>query len=281
MSQREGSLGQACVAAIQFLTRIPVPIEVPFTNAVLKRSTLFFPVAGLLVGFVTWVGGWLLQQILPVMPAAALTLLIMLGMTGGLHLDGLMDTADGILSHRSRERMLEIMKDSRVGAMGVIACVVILLLQWSVIAACMEQGEWNMLVVLPFLCSRLVMVWAIASQPYARAESGLGASFHGLGWKHVAGASLMTIVLSMLILIGQYGLEDRLLVDRLWSSTALPIEIVWKAVGLSLGSFFIGIAGAYVFARMIVRKLGGMTGDTYGAICELVLTLLLLVRVAL
>ena len=114
MSQREGSLGQAFVAAIQFLTRIPVPVEVPFTNAVLKRSTLFFPVAGLLVGLATWGGGWLLQQVLPVMPAAALTLLIMLGMTGGLHLDGLMDTADGILSHRSRERMLEIMKDSRV-----------------------------------------------------------------------------------------------------------------------------------------------------------------------
>lgn len=270
MNQREGSIGQAFVAAIQFLTRIPVPIEVPFTNAVLKRSTLFFPVAGLLVGIATWGGGWLLLQILPVMPAAALTLLIMLVMTGGLHLDGLMDTADGILSHRSRERMLEIMKDSRVGAMGVIACVVILLLQWSVIAACMEQGEWNMLVVLPFICSRLMMVWAIASQPYARAESGLGSLFHGLGKKDVAYAVVMTVALSVLLLMAQYALEGYLLSD-----------ILWRSAGLSIGSLLIAYAGAYLFTRMIVRKLGGLTGDTYGAICEMVLTLLLLVRVAL
>ncbi|MGZ9583550.1 adenosylcobinamide-GDP ribazoletransferase [Paenibacillus marinisediminis] len=262
---------QALIAAVQFLTRVPIPVEVPFTNEVLKRSTLFFPFAGVLVGLVSWGSGWLLMQVLPVMPAAVLTVLVMLAMTGGLHLDGLMDTADGILSHRSRERMLEIMKDSRVGAMGVIACVIILLWQWSLIASLMEQQRWSIAVVLPFIFSRYVMVWAIAAQPYARAsESGLGSLFQGLSTRHVIRAAVMSFLLSVLLLTAE-----------LWVTGPETLHNIWFVLGYTAGMLLLAALLAYVLARAIVHKLGGLTGDTYGAICELVLTLLLTIQVAI
>ena len=78
---------------------------------------------------------------LPTMPAAVLLLAIWVVLTGGLHLDGLMDTADGILSHRPREQMLEIMKDSRVGAMGVIVCVLHLLLKFSLLYTLLDAEQ--------------------------------------------------------------------------------------------------------------------------------------------
>uniref|UniRef100_UPI0005850CC2 adenosylcobinamide-GDP ribazoletransferase n=1 Tax=Paenibacillus sonchi TaxID=373687 RepID=UPI0005850CC2 len=76
-------------------------------------------------------------------PAAVITLILWVWLTGGLHLDGWMDCADGLLSYRTRERMLEIMKDSRVGAMGVLACMLLLLLKASLLAAFLEGGSWR------------------------------------------------------------------------------------------------------------------------------------------
>lgn len=258
----------ALAAAIQFLTRMPLPVEVPFTNEVLKRSTLFFPIAGMLVGLATWGSGWLLQQVLPAMPAAAITLFVMIAMTGGLHLDGLMDTADGILSHRSRERMLEIMKDSRVGAMGVIVCVAFLLLQWTLIVSLMEQGYWGLFIVLPFMGSRFVMVWAIARHPYARAgsnEGGMGGLFKGVNAGHAAGSALISLCLSVLLL----ALERFFLPSDFVGSVPFGMLLI-GVLSIMLLAYLIG----YFVAKGIVRKLGGLTGDTYGAICEIVLTFL-------
>ena len=259
---------QALIAALQFLTRVPVPIVVPFTNTVLRRSTLFFPVAGMVVGLAAWGSGWLLLQVLPPQPAAALTLLIMIGMTGGLHLDGLMDTADGVLSGRSRERMLEIMKDSRVGAMGVIACVIVLLVQWSLLATLMDQGQWGPIMVLSFIGSRFAMIWAIAREPHARAGSGLGAMFQGLSVKHIMGAFGIGWLLSGLFVM---------LEGQITSRDFYPLY----AFGIGACILLIALFLAFIIARKLSRKLGGLTGDTYGAICELTLTILLMLHVIL
>ncbi len=148
-------------------------------------ASFFYPFVGwVLGGLVAVLGGMLTALGLPPTVAAALTLCGWIALTGALHLDGLMDTADGIFSHRSRERMLEIMKDSRVGAMGVIACVLLLLIKWSLLSELLgTSGErlpssWPLVSLAP-LWSRWFMVAAIVGWPYARASQsgGLGGFF--------------------------------------------------------------------------------------------------------
>ena len=129
---------RAGLAAFQFLTRLPIPVQIDYTERVFQRSSVFYPLVGFVIGLLLLLAGEGLTQVLPTMPAAVLLLAIWVVLTGGLHLDGLMDTADGILSHRPREQMLEIMKDSRVGAMGVIVCVLHLLLKFSLLYTLLE-----------------------------------------------------------------------------------------------------------------------------------------------
>ncbi|WP_195575859.1 adenosylcobinamide-GDP ribazoletransferase [Paenibacillus sp. 1001270B_150601_E10] len=259
---------QAIVAAIQFLTRIPIPVQVPFTPNILKRSTVFFPVTGLLIGLITWGAGLLFGSLLPPWPAAAFVLVVMIMLTGGLHLDGLMDTADGLLSGRTVERILEIMKDSRVGAMGVIVCFIVLLLQWSMIATLLQYDAWGLFVVLPFLGSRFAMVWAIAKEPHARADSGLGVLFHGIKGMYLVVAFMLLFLFSSLMLLGDvtwlssYGIVSGL---EHWRLRPEYFLIVFLLLSLLL---------SFALSRGISRKLGGLTGDTYGCIAELSLTLL-------
>ncbi|MEQ7051265.1 adenosylcobinamide-GDP ribazoletransferase [Paenibacillaceae sp. P-4] len=253
----------ACIAAMQFLTRIPIPKEVPFTNEVLKRSTLFFPVAGGIIGLIVWGAGAGLALLLPTGPAAAVTLALMLMLTGGLHMDGLMDTADGIFSSRSRERMLEIMKDSRVGAMGVIACVLMLLLKWSLLTALFDANAWNVWIVIPFIWSRAAMVWAMTNEPYARAESGLGSYFQGLNRNHVAAAYGCAWLLTA-VAVGAMALPIR--ISYLMT---MPAGIIsgWPW-WLLIASLLLGVTAAWAVSRYLSKKLGGLTGDTYGALNE-------------
>lgn len=259
---------QAFAASIQFLTRIPMPVQVPFTSEILKRSTVFFPITGLFIGLITWGAGLLFGSLLPPWPAAAFVLVVMIMMTGGLHLDGLMDTADGLLSGRTVERILEIMKDSRVGAMGVIVCFIVLLLQWSLVAALLEHDVWGLFIVLPFLGSRFAMVWAIAKEPHARADSGLGVLFHGIKGSY--------LVVSFLLL--SFFAALALFADSAWLS---PIGLLsgmeqWhlRPMIFLLLFLLVSLALSFLLARGISRKLGGLTGDTYGCIAELTLTLL-------
>ncbi|MBN3523293.1 adenosylcobinamide-GDP ribazoletransferase [Paenibacillus apiarius] len=268
---------QAFVAAMQFLTRIPVPVNVPFTNEVLKRSTFFFPWAGCIIGVLIWGAGVGLQLVLPSGPAAALTLALAVALTGGLHMDGLMDTADGVLSHRSRERMLEIMKDSRVGAMGVIICVLVLLLKWSLISSLMTDGAWQLWLVVPFIWSRAAMVWAMTNEPYARAESGLGGYFQGLHRGHLLGAGFSAFLLSLVIVYITVSMPLDIS-GRSASFTALSAYAVhpWW---LLMAAPVLGLAAVWSCSSYLSKKLGGLTGDTYGAMNELTETVLLLLLV--
>ena len=115
------------LAAIRFLTILPLPGEWGAAESDLADSVPFFPVVGLLLGGLAAAIAWGMARIAPPMVAAAVIVVAMLSFSGCLHLDGLSDTADGFLSSRNRQRMLEIMKDSHAGAMGVIAVACVLL----------------------------------------------------------------------------------------------------------------------------------------------------------
>ncbi|MDQ6421602.1 adenosylcobinamide-GDP ribazoletransferase [Paenibacillus sp. LHD-117] len=255
----------AAVAAVQFLTRLPMPIEVPFERRMLARSVVYFPVAGLLIGVIAGGAAWLLGYVLPPWPAAVLTLAIWIGLSGGLHIDGWMDAADGVLSNRPRERMLDIMKDSRVGAMGVLAAVLLLLLKASLLAEVIGDesatGGWAFLLIVMASCfGRASMAIAIAGWPPARKDEGLGSMFNDVNKFQAATSAVLALIISLATLL----INDMNLV----------YSVSISLIGLLLMSSTVAMLGTW-----FCRKLGGLTGDTYGAINEAVEALLLVAAV--
>jgi cobalamin 5'-phosphate synthase/cobalamin synthase len=251
---------QAIVAAFQFLTRIPVPVSVPFERHVLSLAAVYFPVAGTAIGLLAAAWSWLLAQLLPAGPAAVLSLAGWLALSGGLHMDGWMDTADGVLSHRSREKMLEIMKDSRVGAMGVLAAVLLLFLKITILMELLTYSKLSVnsgssaliaAVLLSSLWSRTWMTVAMACWRPATPDSGLGRLFSGVNYRGAVPAVILAAFLSLiaLIIIG-INLKETLLIIALCLFAAF---IVGGVMGIWLN-----------------QKLGGLTGDTYGAMNEAV-----------
>ncbi|KRE83986.1 hypothetical protein ASG89_12385 [Paenibacillus sp. Soil766] len=254
---------RACLAAFQFLTRLPIPVQIDYTERVFQRSSIYYPLVGFVIGLLLMLAGAELSYVLPTMPAAVLLLTIWVILTGGLHLDGLMDTADGILSHRPREQMLEIMKDSRVGAMGVIVCVLHLLLKFSLLYTLLDasqaEGQGSLLVLLAIvpIWSRWFMVAAIRMWPYARPNSGLGSLFRGVNSTHVT-VSLIVALLTTTLCI----------------CTTNPTSLPSWSIVLSFMTITRLVGGG--IAAYISSKLGGLTGDTYGALNELLESVLLL-----
>lgn len=167
---------------LSFLTRLPVgsfTTEHYFRD--LGRRAPLFPLAGLVIGLLSAAAAWLagLGFGRPVDLVAAIV--VNVAVTGGLHLDGLMDTADGVMSHRSRERMLEIMRDSHIGAMAVISALMDVLLRFALLAAAPTRQLWRPLIVAPAL-GRAAVVAAAGLSPQANAgadqgDRGLGAGF--------------------------------------------------------------------------------------------------------
>jgi adenosylcobinamide-GDP ribazoletransferase len=248
----------ACVAAFQFLSRIPLPLRIAYSDTVLRRSVVFYPVVGGVIGALTLAGGAVFSSLLPSLPAAVFTLALWVFLSGALHLDGLMDTADGILSHRSRERMLEIMKDSRVGAMGVIVCVLYLLMKLSLVQPIVPTHSPQLMaaaVCIP-VWSRSFMTAAMAWWPYAR-SSGMGSPYRGVGTKH-AGASAMAAFLITLAILCSGGFT------------------IVSACAAAAGLLLLTAAAGWLAAAYMHSKLGGLTGDTYGAINEWLELILLL-----
>ncbi|MWV44360.1 adenosylcobinamide-GDP ribazoletransferase [Paenibacillus sp. HJL G12] len=258
---------QALAAAFQFLSRFPVKAELDYTPELFRKSTRYYPLVGAAIGAVVWCGAAAATYLLPPLPAAVLILALWAALTGGLHLDGWMDTADGLLSYRPREQMLEIMKDSRVGAMGVLACVLLLLLKATLIYSLLTGGWPPLMLLLPPIWSRWFMVHAMASWPMARGKEGLaGKNFNGMEKRDslvaVPGAVILTAVAAILLPLLGKG-------DFTWAQATLS----WILLPLAAWA-----AGSWS-ARRMTSKLGGLTGDTYGALNEGIETVLLLVLV--
>lgn len=229
--------------ALQFLSSVPVRLPGMPSAEASGRSLLFYPAIGLLFGLLLWCTDALLAGA-PVFLHAALLLTLWVVLSGGLHLDGLADSADAWLGgFGDRERTLMIMKDPRSGPMAVVTLVLVLLLKFCALLALLEQGQQAALIMAPVL-ARASMLGLFMSTPYVRA-GGLGQALadHLPG---TAGAWLLGVVaLASLALCG-----------------------VW----LSL----IVLAGFVVLRRLMIRRLGGTTGDTAGAMLELLELLVLL-----
>ena len=232
---------------LQFLTRIRLVRQTEWTAEDFGRSTRFFPLVGLVLGICYALFALLLLYAVGMRAlTAALLLVLPLLLTGGLHADGFMDTADGVFSGRDRERKLEIMKDSRVGAFGVVSFVMLMFVQYALIS------DMHLLLLIPALfvmpvIGRFAMVLSVACFPYAR-EDGMGKTFADM-------ADRKTIVIAALI---------TMILVLPWGFLA--------ALALVLGTVF-----ALLFCRLITHVLGGVTGDVYGAATVLTETLVLFV----
>jgi cobalamin 5'-phosphate synthase/cobalamin synthase len=238
------------LTAVAFLSRLPVPLD--FDAADVGRASLFFPLIGAALGALS-VGAAHLLRMTSLPPLVQAALLVALGAlaTGALHFDGLADSADGFGGGRTREDVLRIMRDHAIGAYGALALVLLVVLKVGAIAALLPLPQATAaLVVAPTLAR-----WGAVAQakflPAARAD-GLGAALADhVGWLELTGASGIGLAIAFLLL------EPRA------AAACVGAVVAWNLT-----------AGA--LAR---RRIGGVTGDTLGASCEigeaLILTLVL------
>nr|WP_026342397.1 adenosylcobinamide-GDP ribazoletransferase [Paenibacillus fonticola] len=243
-------------AAFQFLSRFPVPVAVKFTPEVLRRSAKYYPLVGFAIGAALGLAAVGFAWVLPPMPAAVLVLALWVWLTGGLHLDGWMDSADALLSFRSRERMLEIMKDSRVGAMGVIACVLLLLLKMSLLYTLIgfSYAKAGAALLTAAIWSRWFMTYAMQAWPTARQGEGLADRFRGLKLGTIAFSTVAALLLSAVGLTVISWLEQGIV--------SLPFSLLYF-----ITPCIAWLVGALAASR-ISKRLGGLTGDVYGALNE-------------
>ena len=200
--------------AVTFLTGIPLKVEGDVSPSDLWRSMGWYPLVGLAMGAAAWAVYAGLLWFLPGLVAAALVVILLELLTRGLHMDGLMDTADGILSGAPRERALEIMKDSNVGAMGVVAAVLLLVLKVAALGA-LTRADAAAPLLAGWCAARALPALNVYRWPYARA-AGTGEAFtreHTPGPLQLAGGLLVAGV-DRRRPGGSVGRRRRLLVRR-------------------------------------------------------------------
>lgn len=221
------------IAAFGLLTRLPLPQRAVTAG---PRAAWSWPLVGAVVGGLSAAAGAVALWLgLPLGVAAAVALATSAMVTGGLHEDGLADTADGLFGGWTRERRLEIMKDSRIGSYGMLALMLVTLARWSAIAALMATGtHWAGLIAAGAL-SRVPMAVLMAALPNAR----------GTGLAHAVGAPPRTAILAALALACAIGVMTT-------GSAVLGMIALATATTLALG----------LLAR---AKIGGQTGDILGA----------------
>jgi adenosylcobinamide-GDP ribazoletransferase len=244
------------VAAIRFLSVLPTPGSALLFDKDESTSRLvigceYFPLVGLLLALLLWLLVMLFGRLIPQPALAALLVVALVILTGGLHLDGLMDTCDGLFGGRTRERKLEIMRDSRVGSFGVLGAACVLLLKFALLASIPLQSlPLALLLILP--SARWSMALALRVFPPAR-PTGLGAAYH------------QAVTTRRLLITGLIALLIALIVGRFAGF------IAWVT----------GSLAALAIGQWITKSIGGLTGDSYGAIDEVTEVVMLLALVML
>lgn len=224
------------IAAIQFLTVLPLGVKGTYAP---RAMIAWFPIVGLLLG--TLLAGFdaLVASLWAPSAAAVLDVILLILLTGALHLDGLGDTADGLYGQRPVEKALSIMKDSRIGAMALVTVVATLALKWGGLAG-LAQDRFLLLMLIPAY-ARGAMLFGIRGLPYGRSAEGTGYDLFA--------TPLTPIDFSGLIVV-----------------MALSVLLGWPAVILNL-LFILSVVVILTYYR---RKIGCITGDMLGAMTELI-----------
>lgn len=219
------------------MTTLPVRLPDDWSAGDSGRASIWYPFVGLVVGAIAWLAWKAATSVFPSWVAGVLTLIVWVVLTGGLHLDGLADCCDGLLASTSVERRLEIMKDPHVGAFGVIGLILVLLLKAAALMSLTSVSSPGIL-----LAASLAR-WCIlpaALLPQAR-SSGMGADF-ALGFRSSFILWGALIPLAITLLLGARGLVSTM------SGLGAAVCVLWLARS----------------------RIGGVTGDVFGMIVEIV-----------
>lgn len=241
---------KSLLIALGFLTILPSPIKMELKPIELGRSMACFPLAGTLIGGILVGIDVVFATMLPRSVVDFILIVALAIITGGLHLDGLADTFDGLYGGRTREEALAIMKDSRVGAIGVVSLVFVIILKYITLLSIPAGLKHTALVVMPAL-SRWSMVLAASLSTYARPTGGTGRDF-------IESVSRISLFIA----------------------TAFALVVGIAALGWKGGLIFLLIGGiTIIWVIYFHRRLGGVTGDILGSINEVneVMALMLIV----
>lgn len=232
---------QLLVCAVQFLTRLPTPALADFEPEWISRSAPYFPLVGQFVGLISAAAWLAVSHIWPGWPAALLAIGASVLITGGFHEDGLADTADGLGGGQTRERRLEIMKDSRLGGYGALALILGLGLRAALLAG-MTRGQGALALIAAHGGARAAAVAVMAALPYGGdpAAAKVKPSPAGVRWPE-AGLALALGV---------------------WPFALMDVRRALIALGLAA-------ATTLAMALLSRRLIGGVTGDVLGAVEQL------------
>lgn len=226
------------LSAVEFLTRLPIPGWVGWSDDRMIRASRYFALVGALIGLAGGVVWWTAVQVLPPTLAAGLTLLVTTILTGALHEDGLADCADGLGGGKTGSEALDIMRDSRVGSYGAMSLVFSIGLRWAALSALSPVAGVFVLAMAGGI-GRALMVPATALANYARHE--------GVGTGIAGGAKPIEIAAAM--------------------GTALLLAIAGGWAGLLALALAISVASGFLI--YMTRRVGGYTGDGLGTIAQL------------
>ncbi|MEI6832071.1 MAG: adenosylcobinamide-GDP ribazoletransferase [Candidatus Omnitrophota bacterium] len=232
--------------AMQFLTVLPLKVK-QFNEKKIAWALVYFPVVGLFLGLIL-LGLNILLSILGISPEVVniILVIVLIILTGGMHLDGLADTADAFLSGKTRKEMLEIMRDSHIGVMGVLALISTILLKVGLLSSVNFAAKPAALMLMCIL-SRWSAVLGMYFFSYARQEGKAKLFIEGISLKIFITSAIITIICAFVVM----GLEGLIV--------------------LLIISIFTYMAGKFVS-----KKIGGITGDTLGATIELTEVVILL-----
>jgi len=227
------------LSALQFLTIIPVRIK-KVSDKDIAGSIAWFPAIGLVLGLILAAAANLGRHTgFPDLAMSAILIMLLTVITGGIHLDGLADLSDALGSGKGKDEMLAIMRDSRIGSMGAIAIAGCLILKIAFLFSIPANNQFKS-IILMCVVSRWAMVLSMYASPYARKEGKAKSFIAGINSIILGAATLSAIIFCFMS---------------------------YQITGLIV----IGITGALVYAagKYLTKKLGGITGDTIGAVCEI------------
>lgn len=236
------------LVALQFLTIIPVKIrpQESISPKDFGRSLMWFPLVGAIIGIIL-AAVFNTSFMFPNIVRISLVLIFTFIITGGIHLDGFADTCDGLYGFSKKEKALQIMRDSHIGAIGAISLILLILFKFSLLASFRQDIFWTYLILMPTF-ARFMQSLACFSSKYAREEGKAKYFIEYAGIKEIVFGLIFTLVLFGLLL---------------------------KINGPIL--FLISLALIYLMILYINKRIDGMTGDTIGAVSEVSETVFLFI----
>lgn len=240
------------VLLIQFMTRIYIPLKVEYSEEKLAKGIKYFPLVGYFIGLIIFVIANILNKYIDNKYIISLLIILLeLKLVGLIHVDGLADSFDGLFSYRDKDKILEIMKDSRVGTNGVVVLIFYYLAKLILIAEIISRGDIRCLIVYPIIARMSTSINA-GFGVYAR-DKGMSTGIIGINKKK---DGIFSVILTLLLTILVY-----------YNSGMLK----------GIAMLMTGILFIFYFRQVVYKKIDGITGDTMGASLEMTGLIILLV----